>query len=248
MVGRVENPLHNNKLRQLPLEFEHTPAHGEDDFLVGAGNALAHGRISAWPHWPEAVTVLIGPASSGKSHLARIFESRTGAEVVTPETIASVAALDRKGPLVIEDVDRLGYDEPSLFHLLNQAMRGNRTLLLTAREEIADWPLQTDDVRSRVRRAPAFRLDVTDDIELSQMFAKLFGDRQIKVDPKIIHFLVSRMERSTEEVAILVDSMDRMALARGTAITRTIASEALALRHDESDGGDEQDWDLSSDE
>jgi chromosomal replication initiation ATPase DnaA len=229
MVARVAIPQRDGKLRQLPLEFEHVPSHAADDFLVGEGNALAHSRIVAWPHWPDAVTVLIGPAASGKSHLARIFADRSHAAMVTPETIAEIAEAGARGPLVVEDVDRFGYDEPSLFHLLNQAMRGNRTLLLTAREDIANWPLATDDVRSRVRRAPAFRLEVSDDIELSHMFAKLFGDRQIKVDPKIIHYLVARMERS---------------LSRGTAITRTIAAEALALREAERDSGGQEEWDF----
>src|SRR5690606_13262980 len=64
---------------QLPLELGHTPAQGEADFLVGEGNALAHGRIMAFPHWPDPVTLLIGPAKSGKSHLARIFADRSGA-------------------------------------------------------------------------------------------------------------------------------------------------------------------------
>jgi len=248
MVDTVATPLRDQSPRQLPLEFEHTPSHAADDFLVGEGNALAHSRILAWPHWPDAVTVLIGPAASGKSHLARIFADHSHARFVTPETIADVAAKDERGPLVVEDVDRFGYDEPSLFHLLNQAMRGQRTLLLTARTEVGEWTLATDDVRSRVRRAPAFRLEVSDDIELSQMFAKLFGDRQIKVDPKIILYLVARMERSPEEVAVLADHMDRLALARGTAITRTIAAEALALRENERSGQGQQDWDPSTDE
>jgi chromosomal replication initiation ATPase DnaA len=248
MVGRVATPLRDQKLRQLPLEFGHTPSLAEDDFLVGEGNALAHGRVLAWPHWPDAVTVLIGPAASGKSHLARIFADRSGAQVVTPESISAIAARDERGALVIEDADRLAYDEPSLFHLLNQAMRGQRTLLITARADVADWALATDDVRSRIRRAPAFRLETSDDIELSQMFAKLFGDRQIKVEPKIIHYLVARMERSPEEVAVLADHMDRLALARGTAITRTIAAEALALRDAERQGAGQQDWDPLTDE
>lgn len=248
MVDTVATPLRDDRLRQLPLEFDHPPSHAADDFLVGMGNALAHGRVLAWPHWPEAVTLLIGPAASGKSHLARIFADRSDAQMVSPETIGPIASTDERGPLVIEDVDGGGYDEASLFHLLNQAMRGTRTILLTARREISEWPLKTDDVRSRIRRAPAFRLEVSDDIELSQMFAKLFGDRQVRVDPRIISYLVARMERSPEEVAVLADHMDRIALSRGTAITRTIAAEALALRDAERAGGPQQERDRLTDE
>ncbi len=234
--------------RQLPLELGHEPSHAEDDFLVGAGNALAHARILAWPHWPDGVTLLIGPAASGKSHLARIFADRSAAIVVTPETIGAIASAEGRQAVVIEDIDRLGYEEHDLFHLLNQAMRGERTLLLSAREDVAHWPLRTDDVRSRVRRAPVFRLEVSDDIELSQMFVKLFGDRQIRIDPKVIGYVVPRMERSPEEAAALVDLMDRLALAKGSAITRAIASEALSQRQAVRGAGRQQDWDAETDE
>lgn len=234
--------------RQLPLDLGHQTSHAEDDFLVGAGNALAHARILAWPHWPDGVTLLIGAAASGKSHLARIFIERSQALSVTPTTIAEIASGSSRQALLVEDVDRQDYDEHHLFHLLNQAMRGDRTMLLTAREEVARWPLRTDDVRSRVRRAPVFRLEVSDDIELSQMFVKLFGDRQVKVDPKVVGYIVPRMERSAEEAAILVDLMDRLALAKGSAITRAIASEALALRQQAHGLHRQQDWDGETDE
>ena len=67
----------------------------------------------------------------------------------------------------------------------------------------------------------AFTVALSDDIQLSQMFVKLFGDRQVAVDPKIIAYLVARMERSPEEAVALADLMDRLALAAGTAITRS---------------------------
>jgi chromosomal replication initiation ATPase DnaA len=206
------------------------PAHGEGDFLVGEGNELAYGRIQAYPHWGDPLTLIQGPAKSGKSHLARIFADRSDAHFAGLDELEGLARDGGRQPLVIEDVDRAGYDEAGLFHLLNQAMRDNRAILMTAREDVAQWPLATDDVRSRARRATAFSVTMSDDIQLSQMFVKLFGDRQIAVDPKIIAYLVARMERSTEEAVILADLMDRLALAKGTAITRSIAADALDRR------------------
>jgi chromosomal replication initiation ATPase DnaA len=236
-------PLPEGGPRQLPLDLGHQPSHAEDDFLVGEGNALAYARVLAWPHWPDSLTLLVGPSASGKSHLARIFTERSGADLVTPESILHVAGSEDRQPLLVEDADRLDYDEHHLFHLLNQSLRGERTILLTARQEVADWPLQTDDVRSRIRRAPLFRLSISDDIELSQMMVKLFGDRQIKVDPKVIGYVVPRMERSAEEASVLVDLMDRLALAKGSAITRSIAAEALAHRQDVRGPDRQQEWD-----
>ena len=241
-------PLPENGIRQLPLDLGHEPSHAEDDFLVGEGNALAHARILAWPHWPDGMTLLIGPAASGKSHLGRIFVERSGALVATPENIAAIAATGGSAPLLVEDVDRARYEEHALFHLLNQAMRGERSLLMSAREDIAYWPLETDDARSRARRAPIFRLEISDDIELSQMMVKLFADRQISVDPRVVGYVVQRMERSQQEAAALVDLMDRLALAKGSAITRNLAAEALAHRQHRRDAAREQDLDDHDDE
>ena len=234
---------------QLALELGHTPALGEADFLVGEGNELAYGRVMAFPHWPDPITLLTGPAASGKSHLARIFLQKSNGHRAVVNELEALAAAGGTTPLLVEDVDRLGYDESGLFHLLNQSMRELRPLLLTARSDIAEWPLATEDVRSRARRATAFTLELTDDIQLSQMFVKLFGDRQIAVDPKVIFYLVARMERSTEEAMTLVDLMDRLALAKGTAITRTIAAAALEQRRAAmGESSREQDWDTADDE
>lgn len=250
MVMRMATPARpeDQQAGQLQLELGHTPAQGEADFLVGEGNALAYGRIMAFPQWGDPLTLLIGPAKSGKSHLARIFADRSGASFASVADLADLARDGGRGPLIVEDADRRDYDEAGLFHLLNQSMREHRPLLLTAREDVANWPLATDDVRSRARRATAFTLELTDDIQLSHMFVKLFGDRQIIVDPKIIAYLVARMERSTEEAVLLADLMDRLALAKGTALTRSIAAEALDRRQAARGEQHGHDWDNPDDE
>jgi chromosomal replication initiation ATPase DnaA len=215
---------------QLPLDLGHTPSHAEADFMVGEGNELAYAHVMAFPDWPGSLTLFTGPAKAGKSHLARIWAERAGAAMAES---AETEALAREGgtrPLVLEDVDRAPFGEEALFHLLNQSMRDRRPLLMTAREPVAGWPFRTDDLKSRARLAAHFTVAPSDDIELSQMFVKLFGDRQVTVEPRVIAYLVQRMERSAEEAVILAGMVDRMALARGTAITRTIAADALALR------------------
>lgn len=228
MTDAIDRP---GRIGQLTLEWGHTPSHAEEDFIVGEGNEFAYRHILHFPDWPSPPwMLLVGPASSGKSHLARIWAERSGAESAPPAALEELSREGGQGPLVLEDVDRTGLDESALFHLLNQSMRDRRPLLLTAREAVANWPFQTDDVKSRARLAAHFELRLSDDIELSHMLAKLFGDRQVKVDPRIVAYLVARMERSPDEAVALVGLMDEIALARGSAITRAIAAEALAQR------------------
>jgi chromosomal replication initiation ATPase DnaA len=215
---------------QLPFDYGHEPSHLEDDFIEGDGNQLALAHIRAFPDWPHPLTLLEGPPKSGKSHLARIWAERSGAVPATPQSAEVLAGEGGPEPVLIEDIERSGYAEPALFHLLNQSMRDGRPVLMTTRDAIANWPFATDDLKSRARLAQRFTLALTDDIQLSQMFVKLFGDRQVAVDPKVIAYLIARMERSPEEAVALAEVADRLALARGTAITRQIAAMALAER------------------
>jgi len=220
---------------QLALDLGHDVSHAEADFIVGDGNRLAYGHVAAWPEWPGPLTLIEGLAGVGKSHLARIWAERAEAGYASPATAEEFSRTGGTGPLVVEDVDSAGYDEAALFHLLNQSMRDQRPLLLTAREPVANWPFATDDLKSRARLAARFGMALSDDIQLSQMFVKLFQDRQVVVDPKTIGYLVARMERSPAEAVALAEMLDRMALERGVAITRAIAAEALARRGAQAD-------------
>ncbi len=205
--------------------------------MVGDGNELAYAHVLAYPEWPGPLTLVTGPAKAGKSHLARVWAARAGAAVAEAAEVEALSRIGGQVPLVLEDVDRGDYEEDALFHLLNQAMRDQRPVLMTARETVANWPFQTDDLKSRARLAAHFTVSASDDIQLSQMFVKLFGDRQVAVDPKVIAYLVARMERSPEEAVVLAGMLDETALARGTAITRGLAAEALALRGASHDAG-----------
>jgi chromosomal replication initiation ATPase DnaA len=218
------------KTGQLILEFDHESSHAEDDFILGEGNRVAYAHILAYPDWPEPLALIEGPPKTGKSHLARIFARRSGARFIDPATVHAAVEHPGNHPLVLEHVDEGNYDEAALFHLVNQAMRDRRAVLMTASRPIADWPYRTDDLKSRARRAVSFQLSLTDDIHLSQMIMKLLADRQLAVEPKVIAYLVTRMERSSAEAVALVDVMDRLALAEKSPITRRIAAHALALR------------------
>ncbi len=214
--------------RQLALDLPHIPALTEADFVVGAGNARAFTHIRAWPDWPLGLTVIHGPPKSGKTHLSDIWAALSGAARIWPENAAEAAS--GTGPLVAEDVDRSPLAEGALFTLLDQATRGRRAILMTARMSPGEWPYETADVHSRLRLATSFEIAPLEDTVLAQIFVKLFADRQVSVDPELLSYVTRRMERSPAEVVALVELMDRIALSKGRPITRPIAAEALAMR------------------
>jgi chromosomal replication initiation ATPase DnaA len=220
-----------SKPKQLPLSMPHEPALGRADFLIGEANIDATALIDAWPDWPASVVLLIGPAGSGKSHLARAFAERSGAPVVLASSLADEdpVRMVGRGALVIEDADEPGLDETALFHILNAARSRGASLLITADAIPSDWGLSLPDLVSRLRAAqPAF-LGPPDDDLLRQVLVKLFVDRQIEVGASLLDLLLTRMERSFAAAGRIVDALDRESLARGRRVTRAMVHELLAL-------------------
>ncbi|OCW55857.1 DnaA regulatory inactivator HdaA [Hoeflea olei] len=215
--------------RQLPLEFGHDSASGRDDLIVSDSISAAAGIIDRWPDWPSPVVILAGPTGSGKSHLARIWVDRVGANIVDIGAAdPMVLEMASRGPVLIEDIDRTGFNETALFHLINAVREHGSWLLITTRLWPASWNVRLPDLASRLKAATVVEIAEPDEALLALVMVKLFADRQVVVDDRIIQWLVARMERSLEAARTIVTRIDQLALARGSKITRALAAEVMA--------------------
>lgn len=214
---------------QLILDLPHRPALGAEDFLVSDCNLGAVRLIDSWPDWQENAKLLIGPAASGKTHLARVWQALSGAELLSPDGL-DMRALDAMGAgtaLIVEDVDRAGYDEKALFHLLNVAREKRVFVLLTARDAPNRFDCSLPDLRSRLNALLAIRIGAPDDALLKTVMLKHFADRQLAIDPKSLDFLALHIDRSLAAAALAVAAVDRAALGSGRKISRQLVAEAL---------------------
>lgn len=215
--------------RQLTLQWPHTPSYAREDFLEAPGNAEALRTILAWPNWASRTLLLVGPTGAGKSHLGAVWARAAGARTVAAEALphAPLVELAAARALLIEDADRIGAHESSLFHLLNLTRESGAHLLMTARAQPDAWGLKTADLLSRLRLAPIVTIGAPD-LELSEaVLFKLFSDRQLVVDPSVVSYVALRIERSLDAARAIVEALDREALARGKRVTRAMAAEFL---------------------
>lgn len=215
------------RAEQLPLALTHDSANGRDDLLIAAPVSAAVAIIDAWPNWKAPVTILTGPAGCGKSHLASIWREKAGATDIHPKTGAHAAETAALGPVLFEDADRAGFDENELFHVINSVRENRTSLLMTARLWPMSWPVALPDLRSRLKAATVVEIGEPDEDLIGQVIIKLFADRQLHIDDRIVGYIVARMERSMEAAQGIVDRLDRLALARGTRISRSLAAEVL---------------------
>jgi chromosomal replication initiation ATPase DnaA len=130
-------------------------------------------------------------------------------------------------PVAVEDADRAGYDEKSLFHLLNLAREKRLFVLLTSRSSANRWEVGLPDLASRLSAVPVTEIGVPDEALLRTVMLKHFADRQLDIDPKVLEFMAVRIDRSLEAAAAAVEAVDRVALRSGRKISRQLVTETL---------------------
>ena len=228
------------KPQQLVLDLAHRVAMGRDDFLVSRSNSAAVDVIDSWPQWPQQSLAILGSAGAGKTHLVEVWRARAGGARIAASALdeAAVAGAVTAGAVAVEDIDRGIADERVLFHLLNLARELKLSVLITARAAAGEIEIALPDLRSRLRALGYVRIEPPDSALLSALLVKLFDDRQLKVEPRIVEHLARRMERSAEMAARVVDTVDQLALQMRRKITIAIANDALArLSGSGGDGG-----------
>ncbi len=223
---------------QLAFDLPARPALGRDDFFVSPANRTAVSWIESWADWPGGKLLLAGPKSAGKTHLVHVWAGLCDAQVVEADRLNALdinAAVQSCPRIAVENIDRIAGDatcEQALFHLHNLALADGGRLLMTCALRAPRFDLP--DLQSRVSASPAVQLEAPDDALLSAVMVKLFADRQINVPASVISYLATRMERSFDRAAALVQAIDAAALARKRPITRALAAEVLDKL---SDGG-----------
>lgn len=217
---------------QLPLDLSVQVAHSRDDLIESKANEMAIAMVDNWPDWPARISVLAGPVGAGKTHIASVWADKANAVVCKSSNLAEnldefVKLAARNGNFLIEDAGSGVIDETAMFHFLNAIKQGEGYCLFTSRSWPIEWNVTLPDLASRLKAVQVFELSEPDEELLRHVMMKLFADRQLTVDEKIIDYCVLRMERSLESVGRLVSAIDAEAMAQKSAITRNTASRAL---------------------
>jgi chromosomal replication initiation ATPase DnaA len=215
---------------QMPLDLGGGPSYAAADFLTAQSNREALAQIEGWAEWPSFCLALVGPAGSGKTHLAHLFAGRAAAPIVAAAALRgdAIADLAEAPAAVVEDADR-GADEPALLHLHNLLRERGRRLLLTGRAPPSRWPVALADLRSRLTALPVATIGPPDEALLGALLVKLFADRQLRIGQDLPAYLLPRLERSFAAVRAAVDALDAASLARGRPVTPALAREVLGL-------------------
>lgn len=216
---------------QLAFDLPVRTARGRDDFFVSPANAQAVAAIDGVLDWPQGKLVLAGPEGAGKTHLTHVWAAQSGAVIVAARDLAeaSVPELANHRAIAVEDVPEIAGTpaETALFHLHNMVVAAGGQLLMTGTDAPVTWPIALPDLRSRLLGTQLALLGPPDDALLAQVMAKLFSDRQLAPDARLVTYLLRRIDRSFASAAAMVARLDALALRDKRELTVAFAREVL---------------------
>ena len=185
-------------MKQIVLPFDELrPDKVDDCLIITNANSAAFSALGNSSAWPGHCAILVGPARSGKSLLARYFESQGG--------------------LAFDDADAL--DDETLFHKWNEARGKDLSLLLVSAHMPADWNISLPDLKSRLATAQIILLDQPDDELAEQLMLKLFRDRGTSIGIDALAYALRRIERSYAGIEAFVRRANQFSLSEGGALT-----------------------------
>jgi len=219
--------LSSSKPEQLALNLPALVADGEADFLVAQSNQVAVDWIEKWPEWPLGRLLLCGPTGSGKSHLCRLWQRRSGAkDGVSMEIEAQIGTLAEGQPLYLDINGRVA-DEEALLHLVNWGAENNASLLITGINLPSSWGVRLPDLRSRLKASSLAVVAAPDDALLQAVLVKLFTDRQLEPSVDVLNYIIGRTERSFAAARDIVARLDNAALSKRRKLTVPLVRDVI---------------------
>ena len=217
-----------SELNQLLLELDYKTNFNEHDFYLSKSNSNAFNLINRWPDLEKKILNISGEKFSGKSHLANIFKLKSKAFLVRGNKIDNsiFKSLKLYESIIIDDFEECN-EEEILYSIFNLIDQDNKYLLINSLKPINKIKYKLPDLASRSKNCLYAEIENPDDELLFAIILKNFSDRQIKIEKKIINFIISRVDRSYRKIDQFIYKGDELSLKKKKPINLKTIKEIL---------------------
>jgi len=217
-------------LNQLLLKFDLKQNYKNEDFYVNKSNFFAFSLIEKWPKWEKNILNIYGDKYCGKTHLSNIFKKqhtafKMQANEFNHESLKEFKVFEN---LILDDFDET-IDEKLMYTLFNVADQDNKFILINSLVPINELNFKLVDFISRSKDCIFAKIENPDDELMFAILLKNFSDRQIKVDKKLIDFIIKHIDRSYGKIYEFVYKLDEISLKKKKSIDFKIIKEALKV-------------------
>jgi len=215
---------------QQLLKFDLKQNYKNQDYYVNKSNFFAYRLIEKWPKWEKNILNIYGEKHCGKTHLSNIFKKKHKAFKIQANEFNNESLKEFKifENLILDDFDE-NIDEKLMYTLFNIADQDNKFILINSIVPISELNFKLEDFVSRTKNCIFAKIENPDDELIFAILLKNFSDRQIKVDKKLIDFIIKHIDRSYGKIYEFVYKLDEISLKKKKSIDFKIIKEALKV-------------------
>ncbi len=217
-----------SELNQLLLDFDYNIEFNEHDYYVSKSNYFAFNLIQNWPKWEKKILNISGDTFSGKTHLAKIFQNKSKALYLRHDDVNEEAfkKIKLNECIIIDDFEKIN-NENLLYSLFNLIYQDNKYLLILSKRVISEINYSLNDLNSRAKNCIFAQIENPDDDLIFAIIVKSFSDRQIKLEKKLLEFIIKRIDRSYGKIYEFIYKVDELSLKKKKPVNLTTIKEII---------------------
>jgi len=215
-------------MSQLIFKFPFKTNYFEEDFYVSENNFEAYKLIESWPKWSSKFINIFGPSGCGKTHLANIFNKKINSFFIRASELDnnSLSIIKAKECLII-DAYKNNVEEKLFYSVLSQSHLSNQYIIVNSLKPIQYFKLKLNDLKSRFDSFVNIGIDLPTDELIKVIISKNFSDKQVKIESKLLDYIIKNIDRSYEAIFDLIDKLDDFSLSTGRSININLIKKAL---------------------
>ena len=128
--------------------------------------------------------------------------------------------------LIIDDYKN-NIEEKLFYSVLNQSHQSNQYVIINTLEPVKKLSVVLNDLKSRFDSFIDIGIDLPTDDLIRVVLTKNFSDKQIKVEARLLEYILKNINRSYEDIFDLIDKVDALSLSTGKSININLIKKAL---------------------
>jgi len=215
-------------MSQLIFKFPFKTNYFKEDFYVSTNNFNAYKLIESWPKWSGRCINIFGPHGCGKTHLANIFKKKINSFIIKSVELndSSLPLIKLKDCLIIDNYNN-NIKEKLFYSILNQSYQSNQYVIINSLQPIKSSSVELKDLKSRFDNFIDIGIDLPTDDLIRVILTKNFSDKQVKLDAKLLEYILKNIIRSYEAIFDLIDKVDSLSLSTGRSININLIKKVL---------------------
>jgi chromosomal replication initiation ATPase DnaA len=215
-------------MSQLIFKFSFKTNYFEKDFYVSENNFDAYKLLESWPKWPSKCINIFGPSGCGKTHLANIFKKKINSFFIKASDLDNntLSAVKIKECLIIDEYKN-NVEEKIFYSILNQSYLSNQYIIINSSKPVQSFDIKLKDLKSRFNSFVNIAIDLPTDELIKVIISKNFSDKQVKIESKLLEYIIKNIDRSYEAIFDLIDKLDDFSLSSGKSININLIKKAL---------------------